>query len=180
MWQHEAMLQADENVEPWLRGTRQDQPAILRAVLHALDLAREDFARWVWALPVELLEEQPYGLPSAGFQARHIVRSLDRLLTYAEGNELSEVQQASLRSESAGGSSAATHDEFEAGLSLAAERILALPLCAVDEIRHVGRKRLEVTLAGLLIHLADHTQRHAGQAVTTAKLLMALHRAEQS
>ncbi len=27
------------------------------------------------------------------------------------------------------------------------------------------------TVAGLLVHCADHTQRHAGQAVTTAKCL---------
>jgi hypothetical protein len=27
-------------------------------------------------------------------------------------------------------------------------------------------------VAGLLVHIADHTQRHVGQAITTAKILL--------
>ena len=184
MWQHGAMTQESAipsgDVEPWLRGTRQDSPALLRAVLHALDLAREDFARWVWPLAESGLNEQPYGLPSVGFQARHIARSLDRLLTYAEGNPLSAEQHVALHSEHQNDTLPATRQEFEAGLRRAEERIAGLPLERIGERRLVGRAGLQVTLAGLLVHLADHTQRHAGQAVTTAKLLRALHAAEQS
>jgi uncharacterized damage-inducible protein DinB len=33
---------------------------------------------------------------------------------------------------------------------------------------------LPTTLGGLLVHIADHTQRHTGQAITTAKLLLAV------
>jgi uncharacterized damage-inducible protein DinB len=29
------------------------------------------------------------------------------------------------------------------------------------------------TLGGLLVHVADHTQRHVGQAVTTSKIVLA-------
>jgi len=35
----------------------------------------------------------------------------------------------------------------------------------------VGRRKLPTTVVGLLIHLAEHTQRHLGQAITTAKFL---------
>ncbi|WP_419806551.1 DinB family protein [Terriglobus sp.] len=174
------MLYDEANVEPWLRGTRQESPPLLRAVLHAFDLTREDFARWVWPFDAELLEQQPYGLPSVGFQARHIARSLDRLLTYAEGNQLSEAQHALLATEHIAQGASETRDEFEAGLLQAERRTSALPLAALDEPRYVGRATLPATLAGLLVHLADHTQRHAGQAVTTAKLLRSLHGAEQS
>lgn len=175
-----AQYGTDRSVEPWLRSTRQQTPAVVRAVLHALDLAREDLERWAWPLSPEQLELMPFGLPSVAFQARHIVRSLDRLLTYAEGGQLSEEQVCALGSEHAEGAKERTRAEFESGLANAERRILVLPLAHLDLSRHVGRARLEVTLAGLLIHLADHTQRHAGQAVTTAKVVGALQVAEQS
>lgn len=37
----------------------------------------------------------------------------------------------------------------------------------------MGKKRLPTTVAGLLVHVADHTQRHVGQAITTAKVVLA-------
>lgn len=169
------MLREDTSVEPWLRGTRHDVPPVPRAVLHALDLTREDFQRWVWPLAPELVLQQPYNLPSLAFQARHISRSLDRLLTYAEGNPLSEMQRSLLANEHAGEDVEALRQEFERSLETAAERIAALPLRQIGDTRYVGTAKLPVTLAGLLTHIADHTQRHSGQAVTTAKLLIALH-----
>lgn len=33
----------------------------------------------------------------------------------------------------------------------------------------MGRKKLPTTVMGLVIHIAEHTQRHVGQAITTAK-----------
>ncbi len=38
----------------------------------------------------------------------------------------------------------------------------------------VGRKQLPTSIGGALVHVADHTQRHVGQVVTTAKVLKAL------
>jgi hypothetical protein len=40
-------------------------------------------------------------------------------------------------------------------------------------LRTVGERQLPTTLGGLLVHVADHTQRHVGQAITTAKLVAA-------
>jgi uncharacterized damage-inducible protein DinB len=39
--------------------------------------------------------------------------------------------------------------------------------------REVGRGRLPSTVIGLLFHAAEHTQRHVGQATTTAKIIAA-------
>jgi hypothetical protein len=36
--------------------------------------------------------------------------------------------------------------------------------------REVGRARLPSTVIGLLFHAAEHTQRHAGQALTTKRM----------
>ena len=38
----------------------------------------------------------------------------------------------------------------------------------------VGRAGLPSTVRGLLFHAAEHAQRHAGQIVTTAKIVRAL------
>ena len=43
-----------------------------------------------------------------------------------------------------------------------------------NTFRGVGRKQLPTSIGGALIHVADHTQRHVGQVVTTAKVLKAL------
>ncbi len=40
----------------------------------------------------------------------------------------------------------------------------------LPEARWVGRKRLPTTVMGLLIHVAEHTQRHVGEAIITARL----------
>jgi uncharacterized damage-inducible protein DinB len=163
------------NIEPWLRGTLTEVDVVRRAVLHALELAREDVERWTADLSDSELEAQPLGLPSVGRQMRHIVRSLDRLLTYAEGRQLSAEQLEALRTEvDASVSREALFAEFEAGLLSAAARVRASWQESYGGARGVGRKMLPTTLGGLLVHCADHTQRHAGQLVTTAKVIVAM------
>ena len=159
-------------VEPWLRGSLTEVDAVRRQVLHALELAEEDCARWCVGLSAEELEAWPFGLPSVGFQMRHTVRSLDRLLTYLEGRQLSEEQMAALRSEhEAAGSRAELFAEFEVGMATAAARVRAISPATYEEVRGVGRERLPSTVGGLMVHCAEHTQRHAGQMVTTAKVV---------
>jgi uncharacterized damage-inducible protein DinB len=53
------------------------------------------------------------------------------------------------------------------------ERIRAFIPTRLEEVRNVGKRKLPTTVGGLLIHVADHTQRHVGQAVTTAKIVAA-------
>ena len=168
----------EQQLEPWLRGTHTDVEPVLRAVLHALELAEEDVVRWCGSLEAEARETAPLGLPSVGFQMRHLARSLDRLMTYAEGAPLSEAQLVGLREETL--ATADSLQEFEAAIMRAKERLMNFRPEQFAEMRFVGRSRLSVTVAGLLVHIADHTQRHVGQAITTAKVVLALHEAESS
>jgi uncharacterized damage-inducible protein DinB len=157
--------------EPWLRGTLTEFAAEQRAVLHALELALEDIVRWCASLSEGEMHARPHGLAPVAFHLRHIVGSLDRLLTYAEGNLLSEQQMRQLAAEAnPEGSKEEILAEFERGLHAADERVRHIPLTQWQEPRGVGRKKLPTTVAGLLIHCADHTQRHVGQAITTAKV----------
>jgi uncharacterized damage-inducible protein DinB len=161
--------------EPWLRGTLTEVDAVRRQVLHALELAAEDVSRWCEGLTEEEMEARPLGLPSVGFQLRHIVRSLDRLLTYAEGQQLSAAQMEALRSEiedKAGRE--ATFMEFAKGMEVAVGRVMAISPVSYEEVRGVGRKKLQSTVGGLLVHCAEHTQRHVGQVVTTAKVVVGM------
>ena len=113
--------------EPWLRGTLSEVKAVPRAVLHALELAGEDLNKWCAPLTESQLNAQPHGLPSVAFQLRHIARSIDRLLTYAEGNALSAEQLDALRQESQpGASSRSLFDELSSALEHAAHRVRAL------------------------------------------------------
>jgi uncharacterized damage-inducible protein DinB len=159
-------------VEPWLRGTLTEVEPVRRAVLHALELAGEDVERWASLLSDTEMFARPAGLPSVAFHLRHMARSLDRLLTYAEGRQLSQAQMDALAGEMEEvGTAAEVLDEFRLGLQRAMERVMAIAPESFAEVRGVGRKMLPTTVVGLLIHCAEHTQRHVGQMVTTAKIV---------
>jgi len=160
--------------EPWLRGTLQEVPPVQRAVVHALELAQEDLQRWCGGLSDEQVDARPGGLPPVAFHLRHIARSLDRLLTYAEGRDLSERELAALKAEmDPGATRDALFSELNSALANSMNRVRAFDTSMFEQIRTVGRKQLPTTVAGLLVHVADHTQRHVGQAVTTAKIILA-------
>jgi uncharacterized damage-inducible protein DinB len=160
--------------EPWLRGSLTDIPPVHRGTLHALELATEDLERWCGKLTDEQLNARPSGIAPVAFHVRHIARSIDRLLSYAEGSPLTGAQLAALQSETPGGATGRElFVELETALSQAALRIRALAATPLDLPRKVGRKELPTTVGGLLVHIADHTQRHVGQAITTAKIVRA-------
>src|SRR5579863_9237624 len=87
------------SIEPWLRGTETDVPAVGRAVLHALQLAEEDLRKWCGNLSDSEVNARPAGVAPVAFHMRHVARSLDRLLSYAEGRSLSNEQLLRLRAE---------------------------------------------------------------------------------
>src|SRR5690242_5623771 len=128
--------------EPWLRGTLTEVPAVIRAVLHALELAREDVEHWCEGLSDADLNGRPLGLPSVAQQVTHIGGSVDRLLTYAEGRQLSEEQLAALKSEG----DKVTREELFAGFRSAMEgaerRVTAFKSGWFEQARAVGRKQL--------------------------------------
>jgi uncharacterized damage-inducible protein DinB len=165
---------SDSKVEPWLRGTHSELPAVIRGVVHALELAREDVLRWCEPLTIGQLEARPSGIASVSFHVRHMVRSADRLLTYAEGKQLSRRQLDSLSAEMAHTAAAdELFQEFRDGIHSAIARVVTFGGADLSQARTVGRKALPTSVGGLLVHVADHTQRHTGQAITTAKIVAA-------
>jgi len=160
--------------EPWLRGTVAEIHAVPRAAVHALQLANEDIQHWCCPLSDAQLNARPWGIAPVAFHIRHIARSVDRLLTYAEGTSLDDRQLEALRTEL---EPRAFHDEIfselASALAGAEKRIRAFNASRLEELRKVGAKQLHTTLGGLLVHIAEHTQRHVGQAVTTSKILSA-------
>jgi len=82
--------------EPWLRGTLTEISAVPRAVLHALELARIDLTHWCGVLTADEINFSREGIASVAFHLRHIARSIDRLLTYAEGHPLDSAQITAL------------------------------------------------------------------------------------
>jgi uncharacterized damage-inducible protein DinB len=161
-------------VEPWLRGTLTDLPVVQRAVLHALELAQEDLTHWCGSLNDEQINCQPAGLPSVAFHIRHVAGSIDRLLTYAEGKSLTPEQLSKLQTESSSGiTRQELFDELALALNDASSRIRSFAVDSLSQPRTVGRKLMPTTVGGLLIHIADHSLRHVGQAITTAKIVAA-------
>ncbi|HWZ44344.1 MAG TPA: DinB family protein [Candidatus Saccharimonadales bacterium] len=167
-----AAVPAAGQPEPWLRGTHQEVAAAQRAVLHALELAEEDLQRWCGGMLDDELNARPAGLPPLAFHLRHIPRSIDRLLTYAEGNQLAPEQIAAMKTElDSGASGKELFLELRSELRRAATRIRAFDAASLGVARQVGKKQMPATVGGLLVHVADHTQRHVGQAITTAKVV---------
>ena len=157
--------------EPWLRGPLPGVHALIAPVLHSFQQAREDIARHTEGLTAKQIWATPHGFGSVGFHIRHIAGSVDRLTTYLEGRQLSEAQMAALAVEKEPG---APREELLAGMDAAFHRaelvMRAIDPARLPEPREVGRKRLPTTVAGLLTHIAEHTQRHVGQAISAAKL----------
>jgi uncharacterized damage-inducible protein DinB len=161
--------------EPWLRGTHADLDAVPRHIIHALELAAEDADRWCAPLTDVEIDARPFDLPPVAFHLLHIARSLDRLLSYAEGTQLDATQLAALRTElDPGATQASIFAEFTRALHTSQQRILAFSPEQYNDARAVGRAHLPTTVGGLLVHCAEHTQRHIGQAITTAKLILAM------
>ncbi|MCU1336884.1 MAG: DinB superfamily protein [Bryobacterales bacterium] len=159
------------NPEPWLRGPIEGVPPHLMPVFHSFAQVREDLARYTEGLTTEDVWRRTGSLPSLGFHLRHIAHSVDRLVTYLCGDQLTDTQIATLKQE---GDPGATLPELlsdiDAKLSDAERRIREIGAATLDEPRYIGKKRLPSTVLGLLVHVAEHTQRHLGQAITTAKL----------
>jgi uncharacterized damage-inducible protein DinB len=161
----------DEHVEPWLRGAIPGVPRPVMPLFFSFSLVREDIQRHASDLRPDQLWKKIGNNAPVGFHMRHIGGSIDRLLTYLEGGQLSEQQLASVKQESTGDAGfAEVYEELDGKLRDAEQRLKAVDVSDLYAPRYVGRKRLESTVLGLLVHIAEHTQRHLGQAITTAKL----------
>jgi uncharacterized damage-inducible protein DinB len=163
------------SIEPWLRGPVDGVPPLLMPAAHALLQAREDVARVLAELTTEQLWQRPGGAASAGFHVRHLAGALDRLLTYARGQALDDAQKRAAVAEGKeeGLDAAALLAEVDRALDAAFAQIRATRDDQLLEPRGVGRQQLPSTVMGLVFHAAEHATRHAGQAVTTSRVVSA-------
>lgn len=165
---------AEERLEPWLRGPVEGVHPVAGALLRSFEHAREDIAAATAGLGVEALWMRPMGLASLGFQLRHVAGSVDRLITYADARALDAEQLAALAAEAEPGAGRGELIEaIDRSLENAGAIARRIDLSDPAALRYIGRRRIAVPLAGLLIHIAEHTQRHTGQIVTTARLVRA-------
>jgi len=159
--------------EPWLCGPAAGVSQWLMPAAHALMQARSDLEVHAAQLSARRVWAEPGGAPAVGFHLRHLAGSIDRLLTYAAGGQLSEEQFRFLAAERAPGNPPADAPglvtaavaQIEAALTV----IRTTPEESLFEERQVGRARLATNVFGLLFHIAEHTQRHTGQIIATAK-----------
>jgi len=164
--------------EAWLRGPLEDVDPMLMPAAHALVQAGEDLEQAASDLTAEQLWVKPGGAASLGFHLRHIAGSIERLLTYTRGEQLSETQRQAIPLEGQPGDPPVKAAALIRGAQAAIERTLAAirttPKESLFEVRTIGRKALPTNVIGLLFHIAEHTQRHTGQIITTAKIVRGL------
>jgi len=159
--------------EAWLGGPVAGIAPVLQPAAHALLQVKADVDAYATTLTTDELWAPRTGA-TAGFHLVHLVGALDRLFTYARGEMLSDAQKVAARAE------ATPQPELDgtalaALVSQAVERALGQlrdtdPTTVFDE-RKVGRAGLPSTVIGCLFHGAEHSARHAGQFVTTVRLV---------
>jgi uncharacterized damage-inducible protein DinB len=161
--------------EPWLRGPIAGVDPLIAPILYAFTQAREDLTRYSESLTTEQLWARPHGFGSVGFHIRHIAGSTERLAAYLQGRQLTSEQLAEVQSELE--PLPIGREELlqmlDRSLRDAEAVVRAIDRANLAAPRFVGRMRLPTTVIGLLTHIAEHTQRHVGQAITMAKWVAA-------
>src|SRR5690349_20275388 len=161
--------------EVWLRGPIEGVPPLVQPVAHALLQAAEELRAELTDFPADRLWMKPAGVASVGFHLQHVTGVVDRLFTYARGESLSEEQRQRLALE---GHAPAPDvradtllDAFDAQIDRALTQLRTTAEQTLTERRLVGRQQLPSTMIGLLFHAAEHTQRHVGQLLVTARVV---------
>ena len=158
--------------EYWLRGPVEGVSPLLQPVAHALLQARQEVHSYTTDFPDSLLWERPAGVASVGFHLQHLRGVLDRLFTYAQDRPLSTAQLEALQSEGQpGASKTKLVQAFAQQVETALAQLRTTSETTLTEPRGVSRAQLPSTMLGLLFHAAEHTQRHVGQLLVTARVL---------
>ncbi|GAB3640095.1 DinB family protein [Spirosoma arcticum] len=175
--------------EVWLRGPLPDVPPLLQPVAHALMQAREEVTALMGGFPDERLWERPHRrtaanrsgqsanavtVASVGFHLQHLTGVLDRLFTYARGEALSANQLTALAQEGKDNAEspvtvAGLVRRFDAQVDTALAQLRRTDERTLTDVRMVGRAQVPSTVMGLLVHSAEHTTRHVGQLLVTAR-----------
>ncbi len=158
-----------------MRGPLVGIEPLVQPVFHSFQMAREDLEKYTAGLSQQELWRGTNKIASVGFQLRHLAGSVERLTTYLMDESLSDEQLAALKDEATPG---ATIGELlgavDRALAASEARLITIVPSQIHDPRFIGRKRLPTTVLGLLVHIAEHTQRHVGQTITTAKFVRTL------
>ncbi|RAJ94545.1 DinB family protein [Larkinella arboricola] len=169
--------------EVWQRGPVPGVPPLLQPVAHALLQAREEVESLMHDFPTNYLWQKPAGVASVGFHLQHLTGVLDRLFTYAKGENLSEPQRHWLASEGKSFESERPVEEllnrFHAQVDRALQQLAVTDEQTLTDFRGIGRAQLPSTVLGLLFHAAEHTQRHVGQLFVTVRVLLTYPRLDK-
>ena len=171
------MSHSEPLCEPWLRGILPDFDPATGHLIRSSEQIREDIGRALADLDPPEVWAKPLGMTSAGFHAKHLAGSTTRLCAYLSGRELTPDELAAIALEGTG------HEaprelirQVSHALDGYESQVRELKPCDFATLRYVGRTRLPVTAIGLAIHIAEHGQRHVGQAIAAAKLVKAHRR----
>lgn len=156
-----------------MRGPLEDLAPLVHPVFFSFQQVREDLELHTQGLTTEQVWRSPGArLPPLGFHLRHIAGSVERLTAYLMERPLTPEQFAFLQTESVPGASLEDLlQQLHDSLAACENELRTLDPRQQNDPRYIGRKRLPTTVLGLLVHIAEHTQRHLGQAITTAKLV---------
>jgi hypothetical protein len=157
--------------EPWLRGPIAGVHTLISPILYAFQQAHEDLAKYTEGLTPEQLWAAPHGFGSVGFHIRHIAGSTGRLMAYLQQRDLTAEEMRELQDEAhpARWSREELLERLDRALRDAESVVRVVDPATLADARWVGRKRLPTTVIGLLTHIAEHTQRHVGQAISACK-----------
>jgi hypothetical protein len=154
----------DKLPEVWLRGPLPGVPSVLQPVGHALLAAREEVEALLEDFPEQKLWDRPAGVASV----------VSRLFTYARGESLDAAQREALAAEQEPSRPDVTVQSlvraFRQQVDRAIEELRATDERTLTDPRTVGRARLPSTKLGLIVHAAEHTQRHVGQLLVTVRV----------
>jgi uncharacterized damage-inducible protein DinB len=157
--------------EPWLRGPLPGVHPLVMPVFFSYAQVREDLHKHTAGISDEQVWK-PIAGQTLGFQLRHIAGSVDRITTYLAGQPLEAEQLSFLKRESQPpGTLAELLSLVEQSLEKSEGDLRHIDAASLYAARVVGRRALPTTVVGLIVHLAEHTQRHLGQAIVIAKLL---------
>jgi uncharacterized damage-inducible protein DinB len=168
------MTTTESRPEVWLRGPVEGVPPELQPVAHALIQAHEEVEAAVAGVDSALLWRSVNGAATIGFHLRHMTGSMDRLFTYARGERLSPDQRSALgleREATIDVNAAELIELLRQQIDRAMAQLRSTDVATLDDARQVGRSALPSTVRGLLHHAGEHSARHAGQVVTSVRLL---------
>jgi uncharacterized damage-inducible protein DinB len=165
----------ENKTEAWLRGPIDGVPPLLQPVAHALIQANDEIHAIMSDFPQNKLWEKPAEVASVGFHLQHIPGVLDRLFSYSQELPISNAQLKYLSEEGLEDASIKKETllaNLADKISESIEYLKTVDSVTLLEVRTVGRKKIPSTVLGLLFHAAEHTMRHTGQLLVTARLLI--------